>query len=211
MKAINRHDGLVALLNRNDVDTDAILPKQFMKSISRSGYGCHIFDEWRYSDAGHLGIDCTNRPINTEFELNQPRFQGASILLSRRNFGCGSSREHAVWGLSEYGFRVIIAESFADIFSSNCVNNGVLTIALAPEEIEFLVNAVESSIGYGLSVRLEEQYVELPDKSLLSFDFDKRTKKRLMSGLDSIGSTLLSAEKIQAFEALQKSRMPWLY
>ena len=211
MKAINRHDGLVALLNRNDVDTDAILPKQFMKSVSRHGYGCHVFDEWRYSDVGRLGIDCTKRPINSQFELNQLRYQGASILLSRRNFGCGSSREHAVWGLAEYGFRVIIAESFADIFRTNCANNGLLTVALTYEEVELLAAAVESSPGYHVSVRLEDQCVVLPDKTNFRFDIDKLTKSRLISGLDSIGTTLASAAKIKAFERAQKSRTPWLY
>lgn len=211
MKAINIHTGLVALLNRNDIDTDAILPKQFMKSVSRSGYGVHVFDEWRYRDEGALGVDCSKRPMNTEFELNQERFQGASILVTRRNFGCGSSREHAVWGLAEFGFRVIIAEGFADIFRSNCLNNGLLTIVLSPNEIDYLVSAINTSTGFHLSVHLDDQYVELPENLRFSFEIDKVAKYRLMSGLDSIGNTLMSAEKIIGFESAQKSMRPWLY
>lgn len=211
MKAINRHSGLVALLNRNDVDTDAILPKQFMKSVSRFGYGRHVFDEWRYTDVGTLGVDCSIRPLNPLFDLNQTRFEGASILLSRRNFGCGSSREHAVWGLAEYGFRVIIGESFADIFRSNCVNNGVLTIALSASQIEHLVKAVEATPGYQLAVCLEAQYVELPDGSRFAFEIAAPDKHRLISGLDAIGTTLLRADSIRAFEHAQKVRLPWLY
>lgn len=211
MRAIDRHDGLVALLDRNDVDTDAILPKQFMKSISRSGYGAHVFDEWRYTDSAVLGTDCSTRPLNTAFELNQQRYLGASILLTRRNFGCGSSREHAVWGLLEYGFHVLIGESFADIFRSNCVNNGVLTIPLSACQIEHLVMAVNANLGYRLSIRLGAQYLEMPDGNTLAFDIPRADKERLMAGLDAVGNTLRQSDKIAFFEKQQKAQFPWLY
>ncbi|WP_437884400.1 3-isopropylmalate dehydratase small subunit [Pseudomonas sp. LRF_L74] len=211
MRPIDHHHGLVALLDRDNVDTDAILPKQFMKMITRDGYGPHAFDEWRYLDRGEPGMDCSERPRNPDFELNQPRYQGASILLTRSNFGCGSSREHAVWSLREYGFAVIIGESFADIFRGNCVNNGLLTIPLEAGHIERLAQDVVNTPGYRLSVYLSEQYLETPCGERLHFDIPAADRQRLLAGLDPIGVTLLRQAHIRAFERRQKDRLPWLY
>lgn len=211
IRPIDHHEGLVALLDRDNVDTDAILPKQFMKMITRTGYGPHAFDEWRYLDPGEPGADCSQRPLNPEFALNQPRYQGASILLTRSNFGCGSSREHAVWSLFEYGFVVIIGQSFADIFRSNCVNNGVLTISLKPDYIDYLATAVANAPGYSLKVELEAQCLQLPNGERLTFDIPTADKNRLLAGLDLIGSTLKQQARIKAFEQQQKRLLPWLH
>ena len=210
IRPIDHHEGLVALLDRDNVDTDAILPKQFMKMITRTGYGPHAFDEWRYLDTGEPGADCSQRPLNPDFALNQPRYQGASILLTRSNFGCGSSREHAVWSLFEYGFVVIIGQSFADIFRSNCVNNGVLTISLKPDYIGYLATAVANAPGYSLKVELEAQCLQLPNGERLTFDIPPADKNRLLAGLDRIGSTLKQQARIKAFEQQQKRLLPWL-
>lgn len=211
MIPIDRHHGRVALLNRNNVDTDAIMPKQFMKSVSRTGYGPHAFDDWRYLAPGEFGVDCTQRALNPEFELNQPCYSGASILLTRHNFGCGSSREHAVWGLLEYGFRVIIAESYADIFRSNCTNNGLLSIELAPEYIEHLIRAVERQPVFELHVSLEQQVVVSDDGFQFHFEINPNDKTRLLAGLDEIGVSLLRREFIETFEHQRKEHFPWMF
>ncbi len=211
MRPINIHSGIVALLDCNDVDTDAILPKQFMMSVSRSGYGLHVFDEWKYLDPGTFGMDCSRRTLNPAFELNQPRYQGASILLSRRNFGCGSSREHAVWGLAECGFRIIVAESFADIFRTNCINNGLLPIQLGPAEITHLVTAVKKKPGYRLETWLEEQTIRTEEGILFRFSIPMADKTRLLRGYDAIEGSLLQRERIENFEKQRRERFPWLF
>lgn len=211
IRPFDHHHGLVALLDRDNVDTDAILPKQFMKMITRDGYGPHAFDEWRYLDVGEPGMDCSRRPRNPDFELNQPRYQGASILLTRSNFGCGSSREHAVWSLREYGFAVIIGASFADIFRGNCVNNGLLAITLEARQIERLALDVVNTPGYHLSVRLSEQCLETADGERLDFAIPAADKQRLLAGLDPIDITLQRQADIRAFERWQRSQLPWLY
>ncbi|MBK7356868.1 3-isopropylmalate dehydratase small subunit [Propionivibrio sp.] len=204
-------DGLVAPLDRANVDTDAIIPKQFLKSIKRSGFGPNLFDEWRYTDIGQPGEDCTNRPINPDFLLNLPRYQGAQILLTRKNFGCGSSREHAPWALLDFGFRVIIAESFADIFFNNCFKNGILPVVLPASEIDALFAEVSAKPGYTLGVDLGQQTVVLPDGRALHFDVDAFRKECLLNGWDDIGLTLRHAEKIRAFEEKRRVEQPWLF
>jgi 3-isopropylmalate/(R)-2-methylmalate dehydratase small subunit len=203
-------NGLVVPLDRANVDTDAIIPKQFLKSIKRSGFGPNAFDEWRYLDHGEPGMDCSTRPVNPEFVLNQPRYQGAQILLARENFGCGSSREHAPWALADYGFRVIIAPSFADIFFNNCFKNGMLPIRLESEKVDALFRAVEANAGYKLTVDLELQAIITPSGMTYSFDVDAFRKHCLLNGLDDIGLTLQHMDEIAAFETRHRAAQPWL-
>jgi 3-isopropylmalate/(R)-2-methylmalate dehydratase small subunit len=204
------HRGLVAPMDRDNVDTDAIIPKQFLKSIARTGFGPNLFDEWRWLDKGEPGQPDVVRRPNPDFVLNQPRYQGASILLARRNFGCGSSREHAPWALEQYGFRALIAPSFADIFFNNCFKNGILPIVLPDLQIDRLFDAVRGFVGYRLGVDLPRQVVILPDGEELPFEVQPFRKYCLVNGFDDIGLTLRHADKIRAFEAERLSRMPWL-
>lgn len=210
MQAFTTHQGLVAPLDRENVDTDLIMPKQFLKSIKRTGFGPNLFDTLRYLDIGEPGMDNSKRPLNKEFSLNLPRYQGASVLLTRSNFGCGSSREHAPWALLEYGFRVILAPSFADIFFNNCFKNGLLPIVLPEAEISRLFDDVNAKPGYSLTVDLEKQLVITDDGRELSFDVEPFRKHCLINGLDDIGMTLQKADKIKAFEAERLARHPWL-
>ncbi len=203
--------GLVAPLDRSNIDTDAIIPKQFLKSIKRTGFGPNLFDEWRYLDHGELGMDCSRRPLNPEFVLNLPRYQGAQILLTRDNFGCGSSREHAPWALFDYGFRVVIAPSFAEIFASNCFKNGLLPLVLPSAEVDRLFGEVESTPGYRLTINLEDQQVTTPTGETLSFAVDAFRKQCLLQGLDDISLTLQHVDEIRAFEANRKATAPWLF
>ena len=211
MRKFTLLDGLVVPLDRANVDTDAIIPKQFLKSIKRSGFGPNAFDEWRYLDHGEPGQDCSKRPINPDFVLNQSRYQGAQILLARENFGCGSSREHAPWALEDYGFRVIVAPSFADIFFNNCFKNGLLPIKLDADKVDALFKAVESNVGYKLKVDLEQQTIALPDGTAYKFDVDAHRKHCLLNGLDDIGLTLEHVGDIKAFEEKHRAAQPWLY
>ena len=210
MQAFNVHKGLVAPMDRENVDTDAIIPKQFLKSIARTGFGPNLFDEWRYLDKGEPGQDPTSRKPNPDFVLNQPRYRGASVLIARRNFGCGSSREHAPWALDQYGFRALLAPSFADIFFSNCFKNGLLPIVLPEEQIARLFDEVKGFVGYSLTVDLPRQVVLKPDGSELPFEVQPFRKYCLVNGFDDIGLTLRHADKIKAFEAERLARMPWL-
>ena len=210
MQAFTVHKGLVAPMDRENVDTDAIIPKQFLKSIARTGFGPNLFDEWRYLDKGEPGQDPASRKPNPDFVLNQPRYQGASVLIARRNFGCGSSREHAPWALDQYGFRAILAPSFADIFFSNCFKNGLLPIVLPEEQIARLFDEVKGFVGYALTIDLPRQVVVKPDGSELPFDVQPFRKYCLVNGFDDIGLTLRHADKIKAFEAERLTRMPWL-
>jgi 3-isopropylmalate/(R)-2-methylmalate dehydratase small subunit len=204
-------DGLVAPMDRANVDTDAIIPKQFLKSIKRSGFGPNLFDEWRYLDHGEPGMDNSQRPLNPDFVLNQARYKGASILLTRKNFGCGSSREHAPWALEQYGFRAVVSPSFADIFFNNCFKNGVLPIVLSEQIIDHLFNEVKAFPGYRLTVDLENQVVSTSDaSSSYPFDVDVFRKYCLLNGLDDIGLTLRQADKIRAFEERHVTAQPWL-
>ncbi|MDE3011280.1 MAG: 3-isopropylmalate dehydratase small subunit [Pseudomonadota bacterium] len=211
MQKFEVHQGLVVPLDRANVDTDAIIPKQFLKSIQRSGFGPNLFDAWRYLDEGRPGQDCATRPLNPDFVLNQPRYAGASVLLARENFGCGSSREHAPWALEDYGFRVVIAPSFADIFFGNCFKNGVLPIVLPAASVDALFRAVEAQPGYRLTVDLPAQKVRLPDGSEFAFDIDNFRKYCLVEGLDDIGLTLRQADRIRAFESARRTAQPWLF
>jgi len=211
MRPFTRHEGLVAPLDRANVDTDAIIPKQFLKSIKRSGFGPNAFDEWRYLDRGEPGMDNASRPLNPDFVLNQASYQGASILLARENFGCGSSREHAPWALEDYGFRAIIAPSFADIFYNNCFKNGLLPIILPAQVVDRLFRETETREGYRLTIDLAAQTVTTPDGEVIAFDVDGERKHRLLNGLDDIGLTLAHVERIRAFEARHRQEMPWLY
>ena len=210
MRAFTTHCGIVAPLDRANVDTDLIIPKQFLKSIRRSGFGPNLFDALRYLDEGVPDADCSARPLNPEFVLNQPRYRGASILLARQNFGCGSSREHAPWALDDYGFRAMIAPSFADIFFNNCFKNGLLPIVLDAEIVESLFRQVEAAEGYTLTIDLPAQLVELPDGTRHGFAIDAFRKHCLLHGLDDIGLTLQEADAIRAFEARQRVESPWL-
>jgi 3-isopropylmalate/(R)-2-methylmalate dehydratase small subunit len=203
-------NGLVVPLDRANVDTDAIIPKQFLKSIKRSGFGPNAFDEWRYLDHGEPGMDNSKRPLNPDFVLNQPRYQGAQILLARENFGCGSSREHAPWALEDYGFRVIIAPSFADIFFNNCFKNGLLPIRLAAEQVDALFKAVEATPGYRLKIDLEQQSIAAPDGTVYKFEVEAFRKHCLLNGLDDIGLTLQHVGEIKAFEEKHHAAQPWL-
>ena len=211
MKAFTRHTGLVAPLDRANVDTDQIIPKQFLKSIKRTGFGQNLFDEWRYLDEGYPGQDCSVRPLNPEFVLNLPRYQGASVLLARENFGCGSSREHAPWALDEYGFRSVIAPSFADIFFNNSFKNGLLPIVLTEEEIDELFEQAQAEEGYQLTVDLAAQTVTRPDGKQHVFEVDEFRKHCLLNGLDDIGLTLQDADSIRAFEEKHRQNQPWLF
>ena len=211
MKPFTRLDGLVCPLDRANVDTDAIIPKQFLKSIKRSGFGPFLFDEWRYSDTGEPGMDCTHRPLKTDFVLNQPRYKGAQVLLARDNFGCGSSREHAPWAIEDYGFRAIIAPSFADIFFGNCYKNGVLPIVLPAATVDKLFAECAAAEGYRLNVDLEAQRVTTPSGESFAFDITPHRKHCLLNGLDEIGLTLQHADDIRAFELRHKAAQPWLW
>ncbi len=203
--------GLVAPLDRANVDTDAIIPKQFLKSIQRSGFGPNAFDEWRYLDHGEPGMDNSKRPVNPDFVLNQPRYQGASVLLTRENFGCGSSREHAPWALLDYGFRAIIAPSFADIFFNNCFKNGILPIRMEAAIVDELFRDVAVNEGYQLTVDLEKQTVTTPSGRSIAFDVDAHRKYCLLNGFDDIGLTLRHVDEIKSFEAKHKAAQPWLF
>jgi 3-isopropylmalate/(R)-2-methylmalate dehydratase small subunit len=211
MEQFTTHRGLVAALDRANVDTDAIIPKQFLKSIKRTGFGPNLFDAWRYLDRGEPGSDNTTRPLNPDFPLNQPRFRGASILLARKNFGCGSSREHAPWALMDYGFKAVIAPSFADIFYNNCYKNGLLPVVLAESEIDRLFHEVAAFPGFELIIDLPAQVVATVDGSMrCSFDIDGFRKYCLLNGLDDIGLALRHADKIREFEARRIAEQPWL-
>ena len=210
MKKFKEVTGIVAPLDRANVDTDQIIPKQFLKSIKRTGFGPNLFDEWRYLDEGQPGQDCSGRPLNEEFVLNHSRYQGASVLLARRNFGCGSSREHAPWALEDYGFRCVIAPSYADIFFNNCFKNGLLPVVLSEEIVDSLFAAVVVSEGYRLTIDLENQKIVTPDREI-SFEVDPFRKECLINGLDDIGLTLNDAEAIRAFEAGHRQRSPWVF
>ncbi len=211
MQKFTAHKGLVAPMDRANVDTDAIIPKQFLKSIRRVGFGQNLFDAWRYMDEGQPGADCSNRPLNRDFVLNQPRYKGASILIARKNFGCGSSREHAPWALGEYGFHAIIAPSYGDIFFNNSLKNGLLPIVLDESKVDRLFNEAAPFPGYALEINLEAQVVIKPDGASYSFDVEPFTKYCLLNGFDDIGLTLRHVETIRAFEDKRKIEQPWLF
>lgn len=210
MQPYTTHHGLVAPLDRANVDTDLIIPKQFLKSIARTGFGVHLFDELRYQDEGYLGQDCSARPKHTDFVLNKPEYQTASILLARANFGCGSSREHAPWALAEYGFLTIIAPSFADIFYNNCFKNGMLPIILPEAQIDELFKLAAQNLFY-LTIDLPAQQVQLPDGRALNFAVDEFRKHCLLNGLDDIGITLQDKAAILAYEQKMKAKTPWVF
>ena len=211
MKAFTRINALVAPLDRANVDTDAIIPKQFLKSIKRSGFGPNAFDEWRYLDHGEPGMDNSTRPLNPDFSLNRPRYQGAQVLLTRKNFGCGSSREHAPWALDDYGFRAVIAPSFADIFFNNRYKNGLLPIVLDEAVVDQLFQETEAEEGYALDIDLAAQTVTTPGGQSFAFDITEHRKHCLLNGLDEIGLTLQHADEIKAFEDKRKQAQPWLF
>jgi 3-isopropylmalate/(R)-2-methylmalate dehydratase small subunit len=211
MEKIERVKGLVAPLDRANVDTDSIIPKQFLKSISRTGFGPNLFDAWRYFDHGEPEMDNSRRSLNPDFVLNDERYRGASILLARQNFGCGSSREHAVWALQDYGFRAVISPSFADIFYNNCFKNGVLPIVLDADIVERLFKAVAATPGYSLTIDLSGQTVETPSGELFKFDVDEFRKYCLLNGLDDIGLTLKHADEIRTYEERRRAEAPWLF
>ncbi|MDH5205525.1 MAG: 3-isopropylmalate dehydratase small subunit [Hylemonella sp.] len=210
MRAFTVHKGLVAPMDRENVDTDAIIPKQFLKSIRKSGFGPNLFDEWRYLDPGYPGQDPASRKPNPDFVLNQSRYQGASVLLARKNFGCGSSREHAPWAIDQYGFRAIIAPSFADIFFNNCFKNGLLPIQLPETTVAHLFNECAAFPGYSLTIDLERQVIVKPQGEEIAFDVQAFRKYCLLNGFDDIGLTLRQKDKIQAFEAQRLAQKPWL-
>jgi 3-isopropylmalate/(R)-2-methylmalate dehydratase small subunit len=211
MKAFTQLDGLACPIDRANIDTDAIIPKQFLKSIKRSGFGPYLFDEWRYTDHGEPGMDCSTRPLNKDFVLNQARYKGAQIMLARENFGCGSSREHAPWAIEDYGFRVIIAPSYADIFFGNCYKNGMLPIVADEVMVDRLFKECEANVGYRLNVDLPSQTVTLPSGESFGFEINATSKHNLLNGLDEIGLTLLHAEEIKKFEEKHKQNQPWLF
>lgn len=210
MQAFTTHEGIVAPLDRENVDTDLIIPKQFLKSIKRTGFGPNLFDELRYLDHGEPGMDNSKRPLNPDFVLNQTRYKDASILLARKNFGCGSSREHAPWALMQYGFRAIIAPSYADIFFNNSFKNGLLPIVLPEDEVARLFSDVQTNPGYTLKIDLEHQRITTPDQRELTFDIEPYRKHCLLNGLDDIAQTLQKKDKIRAFEAARLGQHPWL-
>jgi 3-isopropylmalate/(R)-2-methylmalate dehydratase small subunit len=210
MTPFRLHSGLVAPMDRENVDTDAIIPKQFLKSIKRSGFGPNLFDEWRYLDHGEPGQDPATRRPNPDFVLNQARYKGASILLARKNFGCGSSREHAPWALEQFGFRALIAPSYADIFFNNCFKNGLLPIRLPEDVVARLFDEVAAFVGYSLTIDLERQQVLKPDGAALAFEVEPFRRYCLLGGYDDIGLTLRHADKIRAFEAERLLTRPWL-
>jgi len=203
--------GIVMPLDRPNVDTDAIIPKQFLKSIKRSGFGPNLFDAWRYLDQGEPGMDNSVRPLNPDFLLNQPRYQAAQVLLARENFGCGSSREHAPWALLDYGFRVIIAPSFADIFYNNCFKNGILPIVVNAGQVDQLFKQVEVEEGYQLTIDLAAQTISKPEGEVIQFEIDEFRKHRLLNGFDDIGLTLQHVDDIQAYEKKRQQEAPWLF
>ncbi|MEM0952497.1 MAG: 3-isopropylmalate dehydratase small subunit [Pseudomonadota bacterium] len=211
MKPFTVHRGLVAPMDRANVDTDMIIPKQFLKSIKRSGFGPNLFDELRYLDEGQPGQDNSQRPLNPDFALNLPRYEGASILLARENFGCGSSREHAPWALEDYGFRCVIAPSFADIFYNNCFKNGVLPLVMPADVVDALFEAMYAEEGYTLTVDLELQQLRGPDGQAEDFEVEEYRRYRLLNGLDDIGLTLEHADAIRAYEANVQTLRPWLF
>lgn len=210
MQKFTVHQGLVVPLDRENVDTDAIIPKQFLKSIKKTGFGQNLFDEWRYLDQGEPGQDCSNRPLNPDFVLNQSRYKVGSVLLARQNFGCGSSREHAPWALEQYGFRAVIAPSFADIFFNNCYKNGLLPIVLSALQVDHLFNETLAFNGYQLTIDLEKQQVIAPDGKSYEFEIASFRKYCMINGLDDIGLTLRHADKIKAYESERILKMPWL-
>tara|TARA_R110002050_G_scaffold71891_3_gene154626 strand:+ start:7661 stop:8299 length:639 start_codon:yes stop_codon:yes gene_type:complete len=211
MQVFSVEKGIVIPLDRPNVDTDAIIPKQFLKSIQRSGFGPNLFDEWRYLDLGEPGKDCSDRPLNEKFELNQPRYQGGTILLARENFGCGSSREHAVWALDDFGIRVIIAPSFADIFFNNTSKNGILAIQLDEQLVERLFSDVKAQSGYQLTVDLQAQLITMSNGESVPFEIDPFKKHCLLNGLDDIGLTLQHTDDIQKYEKNRQKQSPWLF
>lgn len=211
MQAFTTHTGIVAPLDRPNVDTDAIIPKQFLKSIKRSGFGPNLFDEWRYTDHGEPGMDNSQRPLNPDFVLNKKRYQGTSVLLARENFGCGSSREHAPWALEDFGIRCIIAPSFADIFFNNCFKNGILPIVQDETTVDRLFNECEAEEGYQLTVDLQAQMITTPSGESISFEVDAFRKHCLLNGLDDIGLTLQQVDDIKAYEEKRKTEAPWLF
>lgn len=211
MKKFTNESGIVLPLNRANVDTDFIIPKQFLKSIKRTGFGVNLFDEHRYLDKGEPDADNSGRPLNPDFVMNQPRYAGAKVLLARDNFGCGSSREHAPWALDDYGFRAIIAPSFADIFFNNCFKNGLLPIVLDKEVVDGLFAEVEACEGYALEIDLESQQVRKPDGTALAFEVDAFRKHCLLNGLDDIGLTLEDSDKIAQFETSWREKSPWYF
>ena len=211
MDAFTKLDGIVLPLDRANVDTDAIIPKQFLKSIKRSGFGVNLFDDWRYLDTGEPGMDNSVRPVNEEFILNKPRYKNAQVLLARKNFGCGSSREHAPWALLDYGFRVVIAPSYADIFFNNCFKNGILPIILDEVVVDGLFKEVVASEGYQLSVDLEAQTITTPSGETVEFEVDAFRKHCLINGLDDIGLTLQHTDDIKVYEQRRKQQSPWLF
>ena len=211
MEKFQTFTGVVAPLNRANIDTDAIIPKQFLKSIHRTGFGPNLFDEWRYLDHGEPGQDCSNRPLNQDFVLNQDRYKGASILLTGENFGCGSSREHAPWALADFGFKAIIAESFADIFYNNCFKNGILPITLNKKDIQALFENSESKPGFSLNVKLDKQSLTDPSGNTFNFELEGFRKDALLKGLDEIELTLSFEKDIKAFEENHQKSQPWLF
>ncbi|WP_421863645.1 3-isopropylmalate dehydratase small subunit [Motiliproteus sp.] len=211
MQKFTQHQGIAAPLDRANIDTDMIIPKQFLKSIKRSGFGPNLFDELRYLDEGKPDQDCSGRPLNPDFVLNQARYQGCSILLARENFGCGSSREHAPWALDDFGIRAVIAPSFADIFFNNCFKNGLLPIVLPEEQVDALFNEVEANEGATLQIDLERQVVIRGNGEELAFEIDEFRKHCLLNGLDDIGLTLQHADSIRDYEAQRKQQAPWLF
>ena len=211
MKAFTQHRGLVGPMDRANVDTDMIIPKQFLKSIKRSGFGPNLFDELRYLDQGEPGQDCSNRPLNPDFPLNESRYKGASILLARKNFGCGSSREHAPWALEDYGFNAVIAPSYADIFYNNCFKNGVLPVILTESEVDELFQELASDEGYHLDIDLAAQTVTTDSGKVFSFELDEFRKECLLSGLDEIGLTLTSSDLIKEYEIEREKQHPWVF
>jgi len=211
MDKFQSREGLVAPLDRANVDTDAIIPKQFLKAIGRTGFGPNLFDEWRYLDRGEPGMDNSKRPLNPDFILNQGRYQGAQILVSRENFGCGSSREHAPWALQDYGFTAIIAPSFADIFFNNCFKNGLLAIVLDAKIVDQIIRDTVANPGYRLAIDLDNQTITTPGSQDIHFEIDPFRKHCLLNGLDEIGLTLQHADKIRAFEARRREAQPWLF
>ena len=211
MKAFTQHQGLVGPMDRANVDTDMIIPKQFLKSIKRSGFGPNLFDELRYMDEGQPGQDCSQRPLNPDFPLNLLRYNGATILLARKNFGCGSSREHAPWALEDYGFRAVIAPSYADIFYNNCFKNGLLPVVLSEQQLDVLFAEMYADEGYQLTIDLVEQTVVRPNGESFEFDIDQFRKDCLIQGLDEIGLTLQSAQKIKDYEKARAEQQPWVF
>ena len=210
MQKFSTHTGIVAPIDRANVDTDAIMPKQFLKSIRKTGFGQHLFDEWRYKDPGYYGKPESERQVNPDFVLNQPRYKGASVLLARKNFGCGSSREHAPWAIGQYGFRAILAPSYADIFFNNCFKSGLLPIVLSESQIDQLFNEVSAFPGYKLTVDLERQRIVKGQGEEIAFEVNAFRKYCLLNGLDDIGLTLRHKDKIQSFEAQRLAAKPWL-